>query len=65
MQVAREVVFSEEAGFTVVSVLSDVQRDAVELDAAAARHEYMRARKHSEHDPFNLAPLIRAFNSEL
>jgi len=39
VQVGVVVLFGEEAGFTVVAALHDVQRLAVEVDAGAAGHD--------------------------
>ena len=33
----------EEAGLTIMAALDDVERNAIELDAGAARHEVMLA----------------------
>ena len=35
----------EESGFAIVAARHDVQRDAIKLDARAARHEIMLAHK--------------------
>ena len=45
VQVARIVFLGEEAGFAVVAALHDVQRYTIEVDAGAAGHAIMLARK--------------------
>ena len=38
VQICVVVCFGEETRFTVVAALDDVQRDAIKMDAGAARH---------------------------
>jgi hypothetical protein len=53
VQVAAVVLFTKEAGFAVVPALHDVQRHAIKVNAGAAGHEGMLARKYIEPGPFN------------
>jgi hypothetical protein len=53
VQVPEVVLFAEEEGFAVVPALHDVQRHAIKVNAGAAGHECMLARKYIEPGPFN------------
>ncbi len=53
MKIAVVVVFAEETRLTVVASLHDVQRHAIKVNAGAAGHECMLARKYIEPGPFN------------
>jgi hypothetical protein len=48
VKIAVVVVFAEETWLTVVPALHDVQRNAIKVDAGAAGHERMLARKYIE-----------------
>lgn len=55
VQVGMEVLLRKEARFTIVTTLHDVQRQAVEVDAGAARHGQFIAGENNS----TLAPLTR------